>query len=418
MSPSLIPTTTTTTSEQFKLVHLTDQEIIDFTRFQNSLAWKGCLSEKDYVLREYVLSKSKITSSGNNKLYVYMLKSSYNDGDNDDEPLCSIELLVRDSLKFEYDKDARGHVKQTNVLSGCIGGVFTYPQQRGKGYARIMVNKLVELAKRDLVGSDRFMFLYSEIGEYYAKNGFKSFPVDLINIPLKGEVGTSGNSPQVDYELVEYHQFQDLMRQYRVHFEQEMVAKVKQDHKTRVSIKPTSDLIDWFHLRAKFITHKLLHEPKGHTSDFNNEYETIKDRVAQEPKIFGLKIKLSNGEIAGFIVWTIDWLENGDANYVTILKAVAFDKEAQDEIVLNLIKLAIHQLVHYPILGKPTINVKLWELEISDNVGRKLIELWPGTETRLENSSRSGILINNPEEEEQLKKGQLIWEENTKLPWF
>ena len=75
-------------------------------------------------------------------------------------------------------------------------------------------------------------------------------------------------------------------------------------------------------------------------------------------------------------------------------------------------------MVHYPILGKPTINVKLWELEISDNVGRKLIELWPGTETRLENSSRSGILINNPEEEEQLKKGQLIWEENTKLPWF
>lgn len=401
MSPTLI----TTTPDQFKLVHLTDQEIIDFTRYQNSLAWKGALSEKDYVLREYVLSKSKIASSGNNKIYVFMLKSTF-----DDEPLCSIELLVRDSLKFEYNE---GEVKESNILSGCVGGVFTYPQQRGKGYARIMVDKLVELAKREIVGPEGFIFLYSEVGEYYAKNGFKSFPIDLINILLKGKV-TEVEPPQVDYELIEYHQFHELMDVYRAHFEQDMINQVKQDHKTRVSIKPTSDLIDWFHLRAKFITYKLFHEPRGHIIDFHKEYETIKNSFTQEPKIFGLKIKLG-GKVAGFIIWTIDWSENGQENYATILKIVSFDK--QDQTVIDLINLAIFQFIHSPILGKPTTNVKIWESEISKTVKQYLVDLW-NAETGIDNSSRSAILINDPVEDEQLKKGDLIWEENTKLPWF
>ncbi|KAI5964940.1 hypothetical protein CANMA_003450 [Candida margitis] len=415
MSPTSMPTT----DQEYKLVHLTDPQIIDFTRWQNSLAWKGALSQKDYVLREYVLSKSKVASSGNNKLYVFMLQSTV-----DDEPLCSIEMLVRDSLKFEFDDKERQSVKKSDILSGCIGGVFTYPQHRGKGYARVMVDKLVELAKREIVGSDGFTFLYSEIGEYYVKNGFKSFPVDLINVSLKDkEVNELQSPPQVHYELIEYHQFHDLMDKYRAHFENEMIAKVKKDHKTRVAIKPTSDPIDWFHLRAKFITYKLFHEHQDEpVIDFNKEYETIKDSLIHEPKIFGLKITRNEGgaessgtSVIGFIIWTIDWSETGDETQATILKAVAFD--GQDQTVIDLINLAIHQLTHHPVLDKPTANVKIWESEISEGVKQQLVGTW-SAETGVDNSSRSAILINNPAGEEQLRQGNLIWEENTKLPWF
>lgn len=49
--------------EQLELVHLTDQELIDFTRLQNAQAWKGTLSIKDYVLREQVLGKSKMATT-------------------------------------------------------------------------------------------------------------------------------------------------------------------------------------------------------------------------------------------------------------------------------------------------------------------------------------------------------------------
>ena len=62
-------------------------------------------------------------------------------------------------------------VEQEDILSGCIGGVYTYPQHRGNGYARIMVDKLVVEAK-ELVGPLGFVFLYSEIGEYYFKMDF------------------------------------------------------------------------------------------------------------------------------------------------------------------------------------------------------------------------------------------------------
>ncbi|KAI5958595.1 hypothetical protein KGF57_002440 [Candida theae] len=401
------PTQIDKAPEQFKLVHVTEQENINFTRYQNSLAWKGALTEDDYVLREYVLSKSKITSSGNNKLYVFMLKSTF-----DNEPLCSIEMLVRDSLKFEYDNDG-ARVRKSSVLSGCIGGVFTYPQKRGKGYARIMVDKLVQVAKQDIVGPDGFTFLYSEIGEYYAKNGFKSFPVDLIDISLRNV--SQVEPPQVEYELIEYHQFQELMDQYKIYFEQDVIAKVEQDHKSRVSINPTSDLVDWFHLRAKFITYKLFHEQQGHVVDFKKEYDTIKDSLVHEPKVFGLQLK-QNGQVTGFIIWTIDWSsETAQDNYATILKVVAFDN--QDQTVVDLIQLAIHHFVHYPVLGKPTTNVKLWESEINDAVKRHLVERW-SAETGIDNSSRSAILMNNPIDEERLMKGELVWEENTKLPWF
>ncbi|KAG7661699.1 uncharacterized protein J8A68_004757 [[Candida] subhashii] len=404
-----MPSTVVNTDE-YELVHLTEREVIEFTRRQNAEAWKGRLSAEDYVLREHVLGKSKITSSDVNRLMVFMLKKV-----NDTIPLCSIEFLIRKSWKFVYENDK---VVQKEVLSGCIGGVFTYPENRGKGYAKIMVDKLVEIAKSDLLGPEGFTFLYSEIGEYYSKNGFLSLGVDLMNIPLENSK-VDKDVKDCKYELIDYHQFEPLMNEYAEKFKEDIIAKVEQDHITRVGVVPTSDIVDWFHLRSKYISYKLFQEDNAASQsiDFYNEsYDSITYKLEHcQPKKFGLKLFNDNGDLAGFIVWTIDWSSLTE-NYATILKIVSFD-ENKAETTTKLLKLFKNFIISNPIVGQTTTKIVLWESEVCEPVKSFLIEKW-GSKHGLYNGSRSAILINNKLEDSQLRQGQVIWEGNDKLPWF
>ncbi|EMG47052.1 hypothetical protein G210_2672, partial [Candida maltosa Xu316] len=267
--------------EQFELIRLNDTEIIEFTRTQNGQAWKGALSIKDYVLREHVLGKSRMATTSPNQLLVFMLKRI-----NDNTPLCSIELLIRKSKKYTH---SNGDVANVDILSGCIGGVYTYPEHRGHGYARIMVDKLLIIAK-EIIGHDGFIFLYSEIGEYYTKNGFKSFGVDLINVPMQGATIDPINEPK--YEFINYHEFDSLMETFRQESEDEIISKVKQDKLTRICVEPNANILDWFHLRSKYISYKLFYENKDNSPiDFYTEpYQTITAKLSTiEPHKFGIK---------------------------------------------------------------------------------------------------------------------------------
>ncbi|KAI5954970.1 hypothetical protein KGF54_001531 [Candida jiufengensis] len=401
------------TEEKLELINLKDQDLIDFTRTQNSLAWKGVLSSKDYVLRELVLGKSRIANDGDNELKVFMLKDL-----NTDQPLCSIELLIRESLKFHYNETTqKSEIKK--VLSGTVGGVFTYPEHRGKGYARVMVDKLVDIARKEYLGNDGFIFLYSEIGEYYAKNGFKSFGIDLVKIDINDNLNLD-DVPDISYDIIPYHDFENLIQQYRSKFLSEIEHKISKDHKTRISINPTSHLIDWFHLRSKFITYKLFESKQESQQDFfdfqNESYDSIRENFEKsQPKIFGLKTFNSSNEVDGFIVWTIDWAEDKSENFATILKIVSFDNEPQTTI--NLINLALNHLHKTPIMNKPTTKLTIWESEISEQTKKFLVKQY-NAKTGIDNSSRSAILMCDSSEDVKLRNGDLIWEENTKLPWF
>ncbi|RCK56409.1 hypothetical protein Cantr_05920 [Candida viswanathii] len=395
--------------EQFELVHLTDKEIIEFTRTQNAQSWKGALSTKDYVLREHVLGKSRMASTPPNQLLVFMLRRI-----SDLVPLCSIELLVRKSKKFVYEE---GEVEEREVLSGCIGGVYTYPEHRGHGYARIMVDKLVGIA-REIIGQDGFIFLYSEIGEYYAKNGFKSFGVDLINVPLLDGATVDAVGDE-KHDFVNYHEFDSLMAEYTDQFESSVVAKVTQDKITRIAVVPDPNIIDWFHLRSKYISYKLFYEADDmHPIDFDTEpYEEITSRLtAIEPQKFGIRI-YQDDKVVGFIVWTMDYLYETNENYVTVLKVVSFDKDNRDANTIKLLKLMKNYLLEQPTLGMKTSKIVIWESEISQAVKQFLVDEWK-SKTGIDNPSRSAILMNNPKEDEQLRQGQVIWEGNDKLPWF
>ena len=410
------------TGEDYKLVNVTEPEDVNFTRLQNSQAWKGQLSSEHYIEREYVLGKSKIALSDGNRLLVFMLK----DIKNPEDKLCSVELLIRQSWKFFWDKETDKVVKK-DILSGCIGGVFTYTDHRGKGLAKIMIDKIVELSKSQYVGPDGFTFLYSEVGEYYTRSGFRSFAVPLLDFPLAqtgDEYDTMVKQDEDIVELIKYHDFETLMEAYNKEVESEMINKTKMDHKTRVSVNPSLDFIDWFHLRAKFISHKLFNCQMDIDSSLPYE-ELIKKFQKIDPTNFGLKITTRQGRLIGFISWTYDWnlntTTNKYENQITILKLVVmsqFDNLKYSIKLIKLMKAYLEQMnaTNDKILGN-FVKATVWESEISPDVKQFLITEYKGTDG-IENGSRSAILINNDNEDKLLATGDLVWENNTKLPWF
>jgi hypothetical protein len=410
------------TGDDYRLVNVTDPEKVNFTRLQNSQSWKGQLSSENYIEREYVLGKSKITLSTRNRLLVFMLQ----DIKNPEDKLCSVELLIRQSWKFTWDKETEKVVKK-DILSGCIGGVFTYADHRGKGLAKIMIDKIVELSKSQYVGPDGFTFLYSEVGEYYTRNGFRSFAVPLLNFPLSQTGDDYDAIVQQDedvVELIKYHDFEKVMEDYNKEFETEMISKTKMDRKTRVSINPSLDFIDWFHMRAKFISHKLFNRQMDIDSSLPYE-ELIKKFQAIDPTNFGIKIKNKLGQLIGFISWTYDWnlntATNKYENQITILKIAVMSQFDNLKYSIKLIKLMKLYLEHMnatndKILGN-FVKTTVWESEVSNDVKQFLITEYKGTDG-IENGSRSAILINNDKEDKLLATGDLVWEDNTKLPWF
>ncbi|GEQ68845.1 hypothetical protein JCM33374_g2514 [Metschnikowia sp. JCM 33374] len=404
----------------FVLEQVHDQDTREYTRQRNAAAWKNLLSTEDYVTREHVLGLSKITCSDPNRLLVFTLKGKEPAA----QPLCSCELLIRES--WRYSTDANGIVTRTNVLSGCIGGVYTYEENRGRGLAAIMVDKVVEEAKKDdLLAADGFIFLYSEVGEYYAQNGFKSFPVDLVNLPLSYS-GAASTGLKTGFELIKYNEFADLFEVYNQHFDRAMRHKVGHDGIDRISINPSSDYVDWFHLRAKFFGVKLFDDK---VSDFDFATESLDSLShkfsASEPVYFGIKsVCPETGKLKGFVVWQYEYGYNEELgqfeNYITLIKSFVDDEVFNpDEVSLELIGVMKEYLEAEH--GVPQMSnfhkIVIWESEISPAVKKVLINRYKCTHG-LENSSRSAILYNNKEDDHKLKSGDIIWENNTKLPWF
>lgn len=403
--------------DDYVLAQVHDLAQKNFTREQNADAWKNHLSTEDYVKREYVLGLSKMATSENHELMVFIMTAN----DHPEIPLCSCELLVRKGLR--YKKTELGSVEKEDILSGCIGAVFTYKEHRGQGLALIMIDHLVEMAKQpSILGPNGFIFLYSEVGEYYARNGFKSFGIPITKVPLLQS--EEAYSPSSTVELVQFHDFKDLFNVYSTQFDQDVREKVAADGLERVSVSCNEGYVDWFHLRAKYLGVKLF-EKTAHEWDFANEsLESLSVKFAKtDPNVFGLKLKSASGTLKGFIVWTYDYEYSADENqfhnYVTLINKVVVHGYDKDETTLELIQEMKNFLEakHSEPQMSNLEELKIWESEMSPEVLKTLIKDF-GAKSGYENGSRSAIMMNSKDDDEKLKAGRIIWEENTKLPWF
>lgn len=393
----------------FQLEHVQDVDLINYTRQRNAETWKNALTVEDYIARDHLLGKCKITSSHNNSMCVFVFRQK-----SSNVIVSSAELIVRESWRFYKSSD--GSVAKKLVKSGCIGAVFTYPEFRGRGIAKIMVEEIKKVSKtQEYVGEDGFTFLYSEVGDYYKACDFESFPVPLISLPLKPKK----QDLPLEAHLLGFHEAEGLFQQYAGFLSNKLTNLVQKDGIERISIKPSADIVDWFHLRAKYSSYKLFCHQEVELNVWTDSYAEIVKKLSKiEPKVLGIKLNHPNSDkLRGFIIWTYDYdMKNGHfCNHGTLLK-VHLEEES---VVLQLIKwmkaffessTEIPQLQHFE-------NISIWELEIPTSV-RDALVLEFGAHKGLENPSRSGILFNNQNDHQRLLVNDIIWEENTKLPWF
>lgn len=414
-----------TVNSEYSLTLFEDAEIINFTRLQNSHSWKGVLTNEQYVLREWTLGKSKIASGDRNRLHVF----GFHRTDDPKTLFCSIELMLRPAWKFVLED---GKVVKQDITSGCIGGVFTYPEYRGKGYAQAMLDMLVERARNEFIGKHGFLFLYSEVGEYYARNGFKSFGIPLSYVPLTIDNGENNYEKYVSELLakvlpIKYHQFEPVYKVFNQYQEQKLSQLVAKDGSGRVSINPSADYVDWFHLRSKYISHHTFYNCEPKIDYANDSYDDIRSKFETiRPEVFGLKLEDDNGAMIGFVAWTHEWTMNSKSNqqenYITIINLFVDDTKYEllkyEKILMNLCKKYVEQKNLFEGL-KPNdlTKIVLWQSETSPELVSYLVDEW-NTTTNQENGSRSAVLMMDGKEDEKLRNGDIIWEINTKLPWF
>lgn len=398
-----------THSDNYELVRITDRELIDFTRSQNGVSWRGALTLQQYIIRELVLSKANAAK----KIMVFMLQ------DSNGNKLASIELLVRDATKYVYNGST---VERQPVECGVIGGVFTYPEYRGQGLARVMVDKLMEGAKTTIIGSSGFTFLYSEIGEYYSRNGFTSVSVPLCHIPVSSTPTTSIASNDT-VTLLGYHEFKPYFELFRQRYEERIIEEVEKDHKTRISPNITLDYVDWFHLRAKYISYLLFHQEPAIDFEAASYEELVEKLSAVTPKIFGLKITQANN-LVGFIVWTYDWSPAEDGSYTSTVTVIKVHVEPGYDVDDYTLRLLTHLKIYLEKQNQEGdratsgfVKIVVWESDTSEDVRAKLQASYLA-KTGIDNPSRSAILLHEPSEHQKLCDGELIWENNNKLTWF
>lgn len=399
-----------TLPDNYNLVHITDRDLLDFTRSQNGASWRGVLSLQQYITREVVLAKSKAVK----KLMVFVLEDSTNNN-----KLASIELLVRDATKFVFNGTK---VEKQPVECGAIGGVFTYPQYRGQGLARIMVDKLMEQAKTSIMGSSGFTFLYSEVGEYYNRNGFISFSVPLCHIPVSSTLTTSISSSDT-ITLLGYHEFKPYFELYRQRYEERIINDVEKDHKTRISPNITLDYVDWFHLRAKYIAYHLFHQKPAIDFEAASYEELVEKFHSITPKVFGLKITEAS-TLVGFIVWTYDWSTAADGNPSNTVTVIKVHVEPGYDVDIYTLRLLTHLKI---LLEKQNqendtatsgfVKIVVWDSDTSEEVRAKLQAKYQA-KTGIDNPSRSAMLLHEPSDHQKLCDGELIWENNNKVTWF
>ena len=91
--------------------------------------------------------------------------------------------LLATAKRYRFRMRLDGHM---GWMAG-IGAVFTPPLQRGRGYASQLIERLLELERRDGV---LFAGLFSEIGtSFYERLGFVAVPIDEVTLVVNRKDG-------------------------------------------------------------------------------------------------------------------------------------------------------------------------------------------------------------------------------------
>jgi hypothetical protein len=152
-----MPTATTQTT--YLLRHPTPTELTHI-RTQHSTCWAGALTVSQYLTREDHIASTPLTRNGGMTQWVLVDAAA-----DPAHVLASCEAIRKKALVAHPPVDGEKRVPVEEVVAYGIGSVFTPPECRGNGYAKVMLTMLGERLKRHNGQRAGFSVLYSDIGK-------------------------------------------------------------------------------------------------------------------------------------------------------------------------------------------------------------------------------------------------------------
>jgi GNAT superfamily N-acetyltransferase len=218
----------------FRLANL--QEVEKITTL-NHIEWGNSLTIKEYMERERVL---KNTTMGQKYLKPFALINTVNN----DELISFLEVYERSSyIKYPNNDNSIKIIKSWSIAS-----VFTPLQHRNKGYGSLLIKKLIETMKNELIQSS---VLYSDIGiEFYARFGYH--PRDAFNGKIIiDSITNSYINDQLPSNILIIDQ--ENVIKYIENYNEKQLLRMKQTQEKITFFTPLSkEILDWLTIRANF----------------------------------------------------------------------------------------------------------------------------------------------------------------------
>ncbi|KAH8593524.1 hypothetical protein B0O99DRAFT_627425 [Bisporella sp. PMI_857] len=245
--PQMAPALLDANYEGLQLTHPTPKECTAIWNL-TSQAWKGPLTQEDFVLNCAQLLTAPLHRDGGMSMWILTNKHM----EPDHRPiLASCETIRKQALV----SDANGKVEEKVVHA--VASVYTDPEHRGRGYASRMMRGLsrgLQEFQSDF-GKTIASVLWSDIGkEFYSNVGWLPFPSSHLQFKaLKSDQTPPG---------VMYLKAEDLEELCRI--QESLVRKLvstKASHKTRMTLLPNHNSVTWFHQKEDFLASTVYNKP-------------------------------------------------------------------------------------------------------------------------------------------------------------
>ncbi|KAK6088010.1 hypothetical protein SCUP234_01076 [Seiridium cupressi] len=200
------------------------------------------LTTFDYLEREQYLGDLALTRNNGWRFWCLYLATNL------EVVLATCKTIRRDIIV----RDAKGVREERGY---CIASVVTNPQFRGRGLASLLLEQIA--AWIDGPGDAYASMLYTSIGDFYARRGWKAFPVSHCTMPVPAKrLPSAAELSLPKTQSLSTGSFEELCARDvdRLKIEFDMLDAESND--LHLAVLPTFEMISWLHERANYIALK------------------------------------------------------------------------------------------------------------------------------------------------------------------
>ncbi|KAI1109211.1 hypothetical protein F5Y14DRAFT_41482 [Nemania sp. NC0429] len=218
------------------------------------------LAEEDYIEQEQYLGQKPLVKDGGWRVWCL---SPTNDRS---EVLATCKTIPRELLVSRVS--GTGSHK-----AYCIASVVTNPRYRGHGLA----SRLLELVAEWLDGPGDAVasILYSSIGDFYHRRGWRKIPASLASLSWPDDFSSSQDRGQLpETRTLSGMEVPKLCDRDVGDVECQLTELVPGPDESHLCVLPSTNIITWLHSRSDFIGTKLRGTPPNGYGSICDEADT------------------------------------------------------------------------------------------------------------------------------------------------